>query len=64
MANGLSTPKPAVGFWEYQFVTFSRVAAGLILIGSFREPALGLTFIGLCVLIAGHAIAKAIKDSR
>lgn len=64
MANGLSTTKPAVGFWEYHWIILSRVAAGLLFLGSLAIPAFGLTFIGLSVLIAGHAIAKAINDSR
>jgi hypothetical protein len=64
MANDLATKKPAVGFWEYQWIVFSRIAAGLLLVGSFSQPTLALTLIGLSVLMAGHTIAKAIKDAR
>ncbi len=62
--NHPPTQRAKLSFWEYQWVIFSRFGAGVLLVVSLEEPAAGLTLIGLSVLIAGHAITKAIRETR
>lgn len=56
--------RPPLGFWELSWLVVSRIGAVVLFVAALDDPRVGFAFVGLSILIAAHAISRAIRESH